>query len=219
MHAEKVWIPFLFIVFFTLLCFSSHAQSEEIPDYRNKREGFSKIADKDIRNDLSAFTLGGIVEGVSKEPLQKLPVTNYGNDFITFTNATIDINIKSSVFFKTQHRLMYYDEKYLVRIDNKPYWGIYGQVPKKTLESIIVIIDRDTISIPPVAYVDIYEPWFCQTNSGSNTAKCNCAVYLSNDNRKIYIYMLNSPDGTTGYEVTWVIQDKQYLRRVVDYGF
>ena len=30
--------------------------------------------------------------------------------------------------------------------------------------------------------------------------------------------MLNS-DGKNGYEVTWVLQDKKYLRRVIDYGF
>jgi hypothetical protein len=30
--------------------------------------------------------------------------------------------------------------------------------------------------------------------------------------------MLNS-SGKGGYEVTWIIEDKKYLRRVIDYGF
>ena len=36
--------------------------------------------------------------------------------------------------------------------------------------------------------------------------------------RKYYIYMLNG-EGAGRYEVTWVIQDKHYLRRVVDWNF
>jgi hypothetical protein len=34
----------------------------------------------------------------------------------------------------------------------------------------------------------------------------------------MYVYMLNRDD-TGSYEITWVIQDRKYLRRVLDYGF
>jgi hypothetical protein len=43
-------------------------------------------------------------------------------------------------------------------------------------------------------------------------------VFVSPDKKKVYIYMLNR-DNLGSYEVTWVIQDKKYLRRVVDFGF
>jgi hypothetical protein len=82
--------------------------------------------------------------------------------------------------------------------------------------SITVIIDKDTVAIPPTAYFDLYNPQFTFAEGGNQ--KSNNGVYLSPDKRKIYIYML-SRDNNGNYEVTWVIQDKKYLRRVVDYGF
>ncbi len=48
--------------------------------------------------------------------------------------------------------------------------------------------------------------------------KSHNSVLVSADGRKIYIYMLKRESGGS-YEVTWVIQDKKYLRRVVDFGF
>jgi hypothetical protein len=43
-------------------------------------------------------------------------------------------------------------------------------------------------------------------------------VYRSADGKRIYIYMLKRETGGS-YEVTWVIQDKKYLRRIIDFGF
>ena len=78
------------------------------------------------------------------------------------------------------------------------------------------MIDKDTVAIPPAAYFDLYHPNFTYSQSGSQ--KSYNGVYVSNDKRTVYIYMLNRDD-LGSYEVTWVIQDKQYLRRVVDFGF
>jgi hypothetical protein len=212
---RKGLILFLFGMSF---CFRGRAQSYDIPDYRNKKEGFKKVTDATIRSDLAAFALGGLDEAISKEPLQKVPIVEYGTDFIRFADSNIRVTINAGVFDKTKHKLYYYENKYLLRIDNKPYWGIYGDVPITTIESVTAVIGNDSISLPPIAITDTYEPRFCHANSNANTYKCNSAVYISKDKRRIYIYMLNS-DGTNGYEVTWIIQDKQYLRRVVDYGF
>jgi hypothetical protein len=75
----------------------------------------------------------------------------------------------------------------------------------------------DTVVVPPAAYTDLYEPHFYYTNEKGNK-KTYCAVYVSADKRNYYIYMLNG-EGAGRYEVTWVIQDKHYLRRVVDWNF
>jgi hypothetical protein len=112
---------------------------------------------------------------------------------------------------------MYYDEKYLVKIDNKPFYGSFGKLPKTTIEKVVVIMNNDTIPVPPTAYADLYNPSFTYRDA-SGTQRTLNSVYLSNDKRKVYIYMLNK-DEAGSYEVTWVIQDKKYLRRVVDYGF
>jgi hypothetical protein len=110
------------------------------------------------------------------------------------------------------------DDQYVIRIDNKPFYGVDGQMPQKAIASISVLAGGDSVKIPVTAFSDLYEPRFCGNDISSGKISCNTRVYLSNDKRKIYIYMLNS-SGRGGYEVTWVIEDKRYLKRVIDYGF
>lgn len=89
-------------------------------------------------------------------------------------------------------------------------------MPKTQIANVTVIIDRDTIAIPPAAYTDLYNPIFSFYDKG--VQKSQDKVYLSNDGRKVYVYLLKQEVGGS-YEVTWIIQDKKYLRRVVDFGF
>jgi hypothetical protein len=192
------------------------AQNDDFPDSRSKKDNFSKIREKEIRNDLSTFTIAGIVESMGKLPLKSIPVKNYSNNFMEFEGNSVKVIIRSGIFEPAKHKLAYYDEKYLVRIDNKPYYGNYGKIPGRTIESVTVIIDKDTIAIPPVAFSDLYNPTFLQKDA-SGALKSFNGVYLSPASRAVYIYMLNK-EIKGSYEVTWVIQDKKYLRRVVDFG-
>jgi hypothetical protein len=192
------------------------ATAQDYPDYRSKKEIFPRIVEKDIRSDVASFSMGGIEESVGKLPLKSIPVVKSGPDFISFANENLQATIKGGVFDKTKHKLSFYEEKYLVKIDNKPYFGDYGKVPKTTIEEVTVIINRDTIVIPPAAYADLYNPIFTYREGG--VEKSYNSIYLSADGRKIYVYMLKREAGGS-YEVTWVIQDKKYLKRVVDFGF
>ena len=206
---------FCLLIAVNIACLSL-AQDEDIPTYHNKRESLSKMTETDIRTDLATFTLAGVDESVGKQTtLTSIPVTDYSNDFVQFSKDNLQVKIISGKFDQSKHKIQYYDN-YVARIDNKAFYGINGVMPKKTIESIVAIFGRDTINIPAVAFSDLYEPLFCGPNNGE--IKCNCAAYISNDKRRIYIYMLSS-SGKGGYEVTWVLQDKQYLRRVIDYGF
>jgi hypothetical protein len=203
---------------FAAVSIAGKAQDDDMPDYRSKKDSYTKMAEKDVKNDLATFTMTGIDESVGKTPLVRIPVTDYGNNFVRFEGNNIKVEIKSSPFFPTQHKLDYADEKnkYLVKIDKKAYYGNYGITPATQIGSINVIVDKDTVGIPPTAYFDLYNPQFTYSE-GSNQRSFD-GVFLSPDKRNIYIYMLNR-DTNGGYEVTWVIQDKKYLRRVVDYGF
>lgn len=192
------------------------AQDPEFPDYRSKKDIFTRITEKDIRSDIASFSMGGIDESIGKLPLKTIPATSVGNNFITFESENIQVKITGGKFDPTKHKLGYYEEKYLVKIDNKPYFGDYGKMPKTTIENITVIIGRDTVVVPPSAFVDLYNPIFSVMDRG--VQKSQNKVYLSADGRKIYIYMLKTEAGGS-YEVTWVIQDRKYLRRVVDFGF
>lgn len=192
------------------------AQNDDYPDYRSKRDIFTRIVEKDIRSDIASYSMGGIDESIGKNPLTTVPITALRSNFISFANNTIQVTITGGVFDPSKHKLGYYDEKYLVKIDNKPYFGDYGKVPNTTIENVTVVIDRDTVPIPAEAFYDLYNPIFTVNDGG--VQKSNNKVYLSGDGRKVYVYMLKQEAGGS-YEVTWVIQDKKYLRRVVDFGF
>ena len=202
----------IFLLAFTLPCF---AQELDFSDFRRKNEGFAHVTDKNIRNDLSCFTLGGLDESIGKGQLKKIPVSSYGNDYISYDSNKVHITIKSAPFFVTKHKITK-EGDHVVKIDGKAYMGNYGKMPIIGIGSITVLIDGDTVSIPESAWSGLYNPQFYYQEG--NVMKTKSAVYLSQDKHTIYIYMLNS-DPQGGYEVTWVIQDKKFIRRVVDYGF
>lgn len=206
----------VFLVLFVSMSYWSQAQNDDYPDYRSKREIFSRIAEKDVRSDIASYSMGGIDESIGKLPLKTVPITGLSSNYISFADNNIQVTINGGVFDPSKHKLGYYDAKYLVKIDNKPYFGNYGKVPNTTIQSVTVVIDNDTVPIPPAAFSDLYNPVFSVVDGG--VLKSNNKVYLSADGKKVYVYMLKQESGGS-YEVTWVIQDKKYLRRVVDFGF
>jgi len=191
------------------------AQDLDFPDFRNKKDNFSKISDKDVRADVASFALAAVDESIGKAPLQSIPPVDMGPNFIQYSNDKIQVFIKTGIFFPTKHKLMM-QEGHLLRIDGKPYYGgIIGQPPHTTIESITVLVGGDTVAIPPTAYFDLYDPKFSFNENGA--ARTRNGVFLSNDKHTFYVYLLNIDN--KGTEYTFVIRDKQYLRRVVDWGF
>jgi hypothetical protein len=203
---------FLFVaIFFSTFC---NAQ-DDLPDARRKTESFDRFHLKDLRADLATFTLSGISESVGLLPLEKIPYTSLGNDSIVFEGDGIKAKVKISIFDPSKHKLTF-DEKYLVRIDRRPYYGNYLETPKTQISQVAVIINNDTVFIPPTAYNDLFNLNFTYLDKG--VERTTDAVYKSKDGRKIYLYLF-CRDKTGSYEVTWIIQDRKYLRRVLDYGF
>lgn len=205
----------LTIFLFALVASTVTAQDLDFPDYRSKKDNFAKINDKDIRSDLASFVLSGVDESIGKAPLNSLPVKEVTGNSMTFDDGKIQVTIRTGVFFPSKHKMMYVD-KHLLRIDNHPYYGgTYGVAPQTTIESITVVVGGDTVAIPPTAYNDLFDPQFSFNQEGATRSRNG--VFPSNDKHTFYIYMLNINSG--GSEFTWVIRDKQYLRRVVDFGF
>lgn len=206
------------IVIGCLLCFtgvSCLAQDLDYPDFRSKKDNYSKIREQDIRNDVASFALAALDESIGKPQLATVPVKDFGMNFMSFQNDNIQVVIKTGIFNPRKHKLMM-SEDHLLRIDGKPYYGgIYGQIPHTTIASVTVVVGKDTVPIPSTAYVDLYDPKFSYSEGGETRTRN--AVYLSNDKHTFYIYMFSNDNG--GVEYTWVIRDKQYLRRVVDFGF
>ena len=207
-------------VILSILCcsiiYAAFAQ-DDIPDYRTKKDNFLKMQEKDIRADLSQFTFGGISESLTKHRLDAIPLLGVKDDVILFSNDTVTVQIATGNFDPTKHKVTWFDDKYAVKLDNHAFWGTEHTVPKHTISSIVAVIEADTVVLPQAAFADLYEPQFYYTDSkGAKRTYCN--VFRSLDKRKYYIYMLNGT-GTGRYEVTWVIQDKKYLRRVIDWNF
>src|SRR5690242_11855162 len=209
----------LLLSLFTLSVIVCVGQDDDLPDNRNKKDSFTKMQEKDIRKDLSSFVLAGMDERMNSIPLRPAPPVDYGNDYIKFQGDNVEVIIKAGSFDASKHKLQYYtsfnNKKYLVKIDGKPYWGSYGSIPRTTIASVTVIIDKDTVAIPSAAYEDLYSPEFGYKEGF--VARSHDGVYFASNKHMnaIYIYMLNK-ESKGSYEVTWVIQDKKYLRRVVD---
>lgn len=214
-----------FIICVLLLTISTLSFSQDyFPDFRNKKEALLKVGQKDIRADIVTFALQGVEENIHQDPLPKLPVTGFDKNYmqfegnapyLQFQNNTIKVRITTDVFDSSKHKLTRISG-HLVKIDNKPYYGNYGEKPFSRIKEIIVLINKDTVTIPPSAYFDLYNLHFSYADKAGVERSKN-GVYLSADRRKIYIYLLNK-DNSGSYEVTWVIQDKVYLRRVLDYN-
>jgi hypothetical protein len=207
------------IVFCVLLSYCTikgMAQQElDFRDYRTKKESFTKIPEKDVRADIASFAVGGIDESIGKLPLSKIGVSKFERNSMTFENNNIKVVIISVPFEPSQHKIVK-DGDHVVKIDGKPFHGNYGSMPYNHIQLVTILMGKDTVAIPPAAYTDLCNVSFTYIDKGG-TERSNNGVYLSKDNRKAYVYLMNK-DGKGGYEVTWVIQDKKYLRRVLDYG-
>ena len=210
---------FSFTIFFSLLLLASanvFAQMTELDytDTRRTRESFKRLQPKSLRAEVATFALAGITESVGTTPLNKISYSDFGMDFMNFEGNGIKASVKIAPFSEEGHKLDY-DEKYLIRIDKKPYYGNYGTIPKTYIRDVTLIVDGDTVTIPPIAYFDLYNLQFTYSDKG--TKKTTNAIYKSADGQRIYFYLF-SRDNTGSYEVTWIFDNKQYVKRVLDYG-
>jgi hypothetical protein len=206
-----IFVSFLFIN-------SSHlfAQMTELnyTDTRRTRESFKRLQPKSMRTEVATFALAGISESVGTTPLNKISYADFGKDFMNFEGDGIKASVKIAPFSAEGHKLDY-DDKYLIRIDKKPYYGDYGSIPKTYISDVNLIVDGDTVIVPPVAYFDLYNLQLTYSDKG--TKKTTNAIYKSADGQRIYFYLF-SRDNTGSYEVTWIFDNKQYVKRVLDFG-
>lgn len=193
----------------------SAAQSElPYQDTRKKREVFKKVP-PEYKNEISTFALAGISESVNKTPLNKVGYTHLSKDSMVFEGEGVKASVTLAPFDKSAHRLDYdMDEKHLIKIDKRPYYGNYGFVPLTEIKNITMVINGDSVNIPPAAYNDLYNLKFTYNNGGQQ--KTTNAVYVSDDKRRVYLYLF-SKDDKGSYEVTLVFNDRQFVRRVLDY--
>ena len=199
-----------------LISATAHAQTnDDMTDTRKKNESVVKIAQKDIRSELASFTMAGIDESVGKGEIYKIPFSSVTPNSMIFEGDGMKATVSTAPFVVGKHK-MDYDEKYLIKIDRKTYYGGYGAVPKNFINKVTMVMGKDSIAIPASAYSDLYNLNFSYLNTG--VQKSTNGIYRSKDGHRTYLYVF-CKDKTGSYEVTWIFIDKVYLRRVVDYGF
>src|ERR1700748_1923338 len=101
---------------------STMAQDLDFPDFRSKKDNFSKIREQDIRADVASFAMAALDESIGKAHLQTVPVKDFGYNFMIFQSDNIQVTIKTGIFTPAKHKLMM-NEQHLLRIDGKPYYG------------------------------------------------------------------------------------------------
>ena len=192
---------------------------------KRDRESFIKLTDSVIKKEVAFFTTAGSFEegtnSTFKTKVNEIPLLNCTDSSATFLKGSVIVDIYSSKFDTIGHDLSFVDpqQPFLVLIDNQPFWGTDGGVPKERIRSVIFTHEKYQLILPDSAIAGLYEPNFCYKDKKTGKlVKSLCNVFRSVDKRRVYIYMLNS-DGAGGYEVTWVIQDGKYYTRIVDYGF
>src|SRR5687767_14682198 len=99
----KSFMKFFVVVIAGLLSTTGFTQDMEFPDYRSKKDMFTRVTEKDVRSDVATFSMGGIEEIIGKLPLKSLPVTNHGADFIAFAGNDIEVSIQAEPFEPAKH--------------------------------------------------------------------------------------------------------------------
>ena len=211
-------VRYLLSIFLVAINIISFGQSSDLDysDTRKKNESFAKLQNKEVRTDLAGFALAGVDESIFKLELKKIPYSEYGPDFMTLEGEGIKATVNTAPFVTEKHKLDY-DDKYLIKIDKKTYYGGYGKMPVTLISKISMTIDGDSVVIPPTAYFDLYNLNFAFKDIVGTKRSTN-GIYRSRDGHRVYLYLF-CKDSSGSYEVTFVIQDKKYAFRVLDYGF
>lgn len=204
----------IFLLYSFICAAQKQKKDYEYQDTRKKNETFARLP-ADLKAELSTFTFSGIDVGITKEPLKKISYTSLGHDFMTFEGNEIKATVTTTSFEAWKHKIDY-DEQYPIKIDKKPYYGNYGSMPKTYIKQVSIVIGKDSVIIPPSAYADLYNLNFAYSDNG--TQKTTNGIYLSRNTHRVYLYLF-CKDNSGSYEVTWIIYDKKYIRRVLDYGF
>jgi hypothetical protein len=162
--------------------------------FYKENESFLNFPEGVIKNEMAFFTKKAAKSQKSfvKTTLNEIPLKKCSNNFVFFEKGSL------------------YASEIIVSIESKNV----GQ--SISLKEVFFTHYKYGFPLPDSVIGDIYSPVFCTeyTKKSNPIASC-CKVYQSEDERRIYIYMLNSK-GENGYEVTWVIRDDLYYTRVID---
>lgn len=157
-------------------------------------ESFLKLHDGVIKNEIAFFSIkaSNSQESLPKVRLNEIPLKKCSDNYTFFEKGNL------------------FASEIIVSIESENI----AQITQ--IKEVFFTHYKYGFSLPDSAINNLHNPVFCTKNTirGKPIAS-NCKVYQSEDERRIYIYMLNG-QGQHRYEVTWVIQDDKYYTRVID---
>jgi len=186
----KLTITFLFLLLLKL------SDGQENIDYNliyKESESFFNLPEGVIKNEIACINFKSSygLKKHSKISLNEIPVLKCTDSTAYFENGNI-ISSEITVSIKSKN------------IDQK-----------SILKGVFYNRYKYCFWLPDSAVNDILNPRFCHKFSKRNKPIINdCKVYQSEDRKRIYIYMLNG-DSENSYEVIWIIQDDEYVGRVI----
>lgn len=140
---------------------------------------------------------------------KNIPLKSIEKEKAKFESDNIKVHISTDNFIKSKHKLTYLknDQNVLIEIDNEKIFGTDGNIPKKKYKSIEIEINNRKVRLPNSALKNLFEPNFE-----------NVKINYDSQTDTLYIQSMNG-DGAGGYDVLWVIQNKEYKKRYEAYGF
>ena len=98
--------------------------------------------------------------------------------------------------------------------------GVYIHVTQgesgKVIGKIVYSFVKYMEVLPDSAFTDLKGVNLCHVNSsGKNKGTSNCKVFLSDDGRRTYIYLLNG-HGANRCEIIWVLRNGNYYTRIIN---
>lgn len=137
-------------------------------------------------------------------------VTNLvtSDNAVVLGDDDINITVTQKAFDKSAHTLKQdAEQKYLETIDDNPFWGTDGSIPKRRYKSISINLNGIETTVPQRGLAELYEPNLENTSANYDSK-----------NDVLYIQSFNS-DGAGGYLVLWRIEKGAYKDRWVYNGF
>lgn len=140
---------------------------------------------------------------------KKIGVAKQSNSETKLQADSVSVIASVKSFNKKGRKISYYKDNgtMIEKIDGKRYLGTDGEIPKTEYNSIVCIIGKRKVILPPATLENLFEPELHSLEANYDAA-----------NDILYIQTMNG-DGAGSYQALWVIEKGKYKDRLIAYGF
>lgn len=186
------------------------------------------VSDSLVKREMALFT---VADACNRQRSERLGVRlkNIGLYHADDSSASLEkgnwvaihrlIHIRFEPFDTSKHRVIFSTggDSCILRIDDAPFWGVSRGFPQRKVKEIFFFHVNARRVLPSSAFDGIFEPpvYYCKTKKDRAKYQPYFKAYLSEDNWRMYIYMMNGK-GKDRYEVTWVMNGFDYFGRFIN---